>query len=132
MLTLSKQSDYALIILSQLTRSKQEYTPLSQLVDDTNLPQRFLARIAATLVTNGILISREGRIGGYKLSNTYKSISLYDFLKIFEKNLDFLQCIKHDFNCKYQKVCTHRHTVKTKLNDIVITQLKKTSLAELF
>ena len=132
MFTLSKQTDYALIIISQLREASDDFIPLSRLVDNTNLPQRFLARIAATLVTHRILISREGRVGGYKLSQTVDAISLFDFLKIFESRLDFLQCEKRGYKCKFEKVCKHRHGVQEKLNAVVMKQLKATKLIDLF
>lgn len=131
MLTLNKQSDYALIIVSQLL-NKEEFIPLSELVDNTNLPKRFLARIAATLVNKKLLISREGRVGGYKLSPDIKEISLFNFLHIFERQLNFLDCMKHSYKCKYEKVCVHRHKIRTKLNDIVLNELKETKLMDLF
>ena len=132
MLTLSKQSDYALIIISQLMQGN-DFIPLSELIDNTNLPQRFLARIAATLVNHKLLISREGRVGGYKISPLIKKISFYDFLMIFESKLAFLDCLeKSSAKCKYEKVCQHRMGVRTKLNNVVIELLKKTLLIDLF
>ena len=132
MLTLSKQSDYALIILSQLI-GKEEYIPLSELVKHTNLPQRFLARIAARLVSEKLLLSREGRIGGYKLTSHVEKINFYDFLRIFEKRLDFLNCLEpHADKCRFEKVCKHRKGVRTKLNEIVMGQLKQTRLLDIF
>jgi len=132
MLTLSKQSDYALIIISQL-KGNNDFVPLSQLVDNTDLPQRFLARIAATLVSNKLLISREGRVGGYKLSPKINSINLFEFFSIFEKQLGFMDCMMgRSSKCKYDKVCKHRHGVRTKLNDVVVSQMKKTRLMDLF
>lgn len=132
MLTLSKKSDYALIIISQLI-GKKDFVPLSELIENTDLPRRFLARIAATLVSNKLLISREGRVGGYVLSPTIESISLHEFLCIFETHMDFVKCLKKlKVHCKYEKICKHQVGIRTKLNDIVLQQLKKTKLVDLF
>lgn len=132
MLTLSKKSDYALIIISQLI-GKEDFVPLSELIENTDLPRRFLARIAATLVSNKLLVSREGRVGGYVLSRNVESISLYDFLCIFETNMDFVKCLKRKkTHCKYEKICKHQLGIRTKLNDIVLQQLKNTKLVDLF
>ena len=132
MLTISKKSDYALIIISQLI-GKKEYVPLSELIENPALPRRFLARIAATLVSNKLLISREGRVGGYVLSPNIETISLHDFLCIFETNMDFLKCLKSTkIRCKYEKICKHQVGIWTKLNDVVLQQLKKTRLVDLF
>ena len=79
MFTISNKSDYGLILLSQLA-DKTEYISLKHLVESTNLPPRFIARIAAELVHHGVLISREGKVGGYKLVKSLNNISLYDYL----------------------------------------------------
>jgi|GEM_PF-914497 len=131
MLTLSKQSDYGLMIFSHLL-NETEYVSLSKLIDQTNLPQRFLARIAATLVNRGLLISREGRVGGYKIADKARTISLYDYLRIFERNLDFVQCLKSKTPCKYAKNCSHKEAIRTRLNEVVMNQLKATKLIDLF
>ena len=131
MLTLNKQSDYGLIILHKLSEEKK-LVPLSRLVEETRLPPRFLARIAAILVKKKLLISREGRIGGYILSPSITTLSLFDYLSIFEKNLTFLKCLTTKKKCKYDSVCCHRLNIKTKLNDIVLNQLKHITLLEIF
>jgi len=129
MLTLNKQSDYGLIILQKLAKEKQ-LVPLSRLVKETKLPPRFLARIAAILVKKKILISREGRVGGYLFSAKINDFSLYDYFSIFEKNLTFLKCLVTKKKCKYDSVCCHKSNIKTKLNDIVLNQLKTITLLE--
>jgi len=130
MLTLNKQSDYGLIILNKLAKEKK-IVPLSRLVEETKLPPRFLARIAAVLVKKKLLISREGREGGYILSSQIDTLSLYDYLSIFEKNLTFIKCLTTKKKCKYDAVCCHKSNIKTKLNDIVLNQLKKITLQEI-
>jgi len=130
MLTLNKQSDYGLIILNKLIKEKK-LVPLSRLVEETHLPPRFLARIAAVLVKKKFLISREGRIGGYMLSSSVDNYSLFDYLSIFEKNLTFLKCLTTKKKCKYDSVCCHKSNIKTKLNDIVLKQLKQIALLEI-
>lgn len=130
MLMLNKQSDYGLMILQQLSKAK-EYTPLSQLIERTDLPPRFLARIAAVLVRHKLLISREGRVGGYILSPSIKDVSMYDYLCIFEKQLTFLKCLSSKKKCRYDSVCHHKNAVKTKLNDMFLTQLKRVTLKEI-
>jgi Rrf2 family protein len=84
MLVINKQTDYAILFISNL-RQKKDFVPLSEIVEKTKLPQRFLARIAAQLVKNQIITSREGKVGGYKLSINLNKLSLYDFLRFLKK-----------------------------------------------
>ncbi len=88
MLTITKQSDYGLIFIEQLIRANS-CVSLSEIITRTKLPKRFLARIAALLVKNQLVVSREGKSGGYQLSKKIKSINLYDYLRIFEGDLNF-------------------------------------------
>ena len=74
MLTITKQSDYGIILLSHIYKSKK-IVNLSELISKTKLPQRFLARIAAALVNEGLLISREGKNGGYQTTEKIKKIT---------------------------------------------------------
>jgi len=130
MLTITKQSDYAILFLSNLV-GKKEYIPLSELIEKTKLPQRFLARIAAELVKNKIVESREGKIGGYKIVTDLKKISLYNFLNIFEKDISFCKCCDAEYSCDYEGICHHHSFLKSKLNKVISKELKRYSLADL-
>ena len=131
MLTITKQSDYAILFISKL-REQKDFVSLTEFIKETKLPQRFLARIAAELVKNKIVISKEGKEGGYKLIADLKKFSLYDFLKIFEKDVAFCKCSDDDYCCDYQKICHHHNFLKNKLNLIVVQALKKYSLADIY
>ncbi len=127
MLKLSKQSDYALIILSELSREKKQLS-LSDLISRTHLPKRFLARIASILTNNDILKSKEGKEGGYTITSKAFRISLYEFLQLFETHLDFIHCSATE--CAFETVCKHKKKIQTKLSKIVIGRLKQVQLKE--
>lgn len=129
MFTISNQSDYGLIILSYLQK-KKEFISLGELVEHTHLPQRFLARIAATLVNKGFLKSKEGRVGGYKLAKNLKETNLYEFLKVFEGDITTTKCSVEEYECKFEEICEHKDVLKKKVNTIVKEQLMKMKLSE--
>ncbi len=131
MFNISKQSDYGLIILS-ICIKKKGIISLADLVKDTNLPQRFLARISAELAKYGLLISKEGRSGGYKITDKINQISLYEYMRIFEKDVEVTKCCGQEYVCKNESICKHKDFLKTKLNNILKEQLKKIKLRELF
>ncbi len=130
MLNLSSQSDYGILFITSLI-NKVDYVPLSELVHETKLPRRFLARIAAELVKNGLVVSREGKIGGYKLTRKVNHISLYDYLKIFEKKLNLVKCNDPQYHCPWDKLCQHRNFLSQTVSDIVIDELRKRKFNEL-
>lgn len=132
MLNITKQSDYALLFVSYLNGKRDQYISLSKLVRETHMPQRFLARIAAELVKQGIVESREGKVGGYKLTEKAQSTSLYDFLKIFEGELAFTKCTKPDFKCPWNYMCQHKSFLRHTLHQLVSHELKKWKLRDIF
>jgi len=129
MFNLPKQADYGLIILSLLIKEDKQ-TSLSSLIKTTKLPQRFLARIAATLVHSGLLKSKEGRVGGYIVTKKVSTINLLDYLKIFSGDVNFCSC--NGGHCDYEKICQHKNFLQKRLNQLVEVQLKKVKLLELF
>ena len=131
MLKLSKKSDYGLLIISKLLHT-DEYVSLSKLVEHTKLPLRFLARISAVLARNGVLMSREGRVGGYKLGKQFTVLTAFDFLSIFENNLNMTGCQDPNGKCKFENICKHKHPVQVKLHAVILRDLKKVLLSELF
>ena len=111
MLNITKQSDYGLLLITHL-KDKKGYVPLSNLLTTIDLPKRFLARIAATLTRKKILESREGKVGGYRLSSKAKTFSLYDYLKIFEGDLAITGCMKPGYDCPWDDHCQHKAVLK--------------------
>ena len=131
MLKLSKKSDYGLLIVSKLLHT-EEYVSLSKLVEHTKLPLRFLARISAVLAHNGVLMSREGRVGGYKLGKRFNALSVYDFLSIFERNLTMTGCQNDAGKCAFENICKHKDAVRCKLFKVILDDLKNVKLSDLF
>lgn len=130
MLSITKQSDYGLIFISFIYK-KNRLVKLSELINKTKLPQRFLARIAAELVKNELLISKEGKSGGYLITSKIESISLYDYLTIFENDVVVSSCVDKNFDCKFEKICHHKNFIKKRLNAVLIKELKKIKLSQL-
>lgn len=131
MLKLSKKTEYSLLLVSMLLDEK-DFIPLTKVVEHTELPLRFLARISAVLANNNVLLSREGRIGGYKLAERFYTMSLFDFLSIFERNLNLANCHKKGKKCKFEKICKHKDALQEKLNFVILRDLKQIKLKELF
>lgn len=130
MLSISKQADYGLLILS-LLKEKKEFIPLSQLVKTTKLPKRFLARIASILAKNKLIKSKEGKEGGYQLLKGAMKITLYDYLKIFEGNVCLTDCCDRGAKCSWMSFCPSSKIIKNQVNRDLIRTLKKWKLREI-
>lgn len=131
MLNLSTQSDYGMLMISYL-RKKEGYVPVSELVEKMKLPKRYLARIAAELAKHKVLESREGKVGGYKLTDRVKNMTLYDYLRIFEGEMTLIKCQKEGYRCPWYEVCQHKGLLRNSLAEILTRELKKQKLLALF
>ena len=131
MFTIGNESDYGLIILSSLLKN-DSYVSLSEIVKKTDLPPRYLARIAGTLAKNGLLTSHEGRDGGYKVTGKVKNMNLFEYLTIFERNIEPSKCCVKSFNCRFLRICAHGNFFQHKLTSILTNQLKKIRLTQIF
>ncbi|NTU72866.1 Rrf2 family transcriptional regulator [Candidatus Roizmanbacteria bacterium] len=130
MLTLSNKTDYSLILLGFLAEA-DGYVSMHQLIEQTKLPRRFLARIASELVSHGILESKEGKTGGYKLKKQLSETRLVDVIEVFENNTSLLRCNKKD-NCQYKHICKHHCAINETLTTIIRTELQKWTLDRVF
>lgn len=131
MLTITNQSDYGILFISYLI-GKDDYVPLSKIVEEIKLPSRFLARIAAQLAKNKIVVSREGKVGGYKLSDKINTLTLYEYLKIFEKDLILAKCADIKYQCPWEKLCHHKSFFQHSLHKVIVSALKQFKLKDLF
>lgn len=131
MLKISKQSDYGLILTFYLYKNRKNIVSLSKLIEKTKLPKRFLARIASRLVRGGLLKSQEGKTGGYKVTDRVKKISFYDYLKIFEDDIQLTRCINSNYRCQFKAVCQHRDFLKNYVNKALVNELKKIKFLQL-
>ncbi len=128
---MNNKSDYGLLLIAELS-STGDFIPLSRLVEKTHLPQRFIARIASDLVKNGILKSKEGKIGGYKLAKDLRKVNFLEFLQVFEKDSFLVKCEDPSYQCNFESLCTHKLSFRKRINNILSRELHKWTLADIF
>lgn len=93
MVTLSRKVDYALLLLTDLGRKSEEYTSLREIAKARNLPLKFLGQVANSLKRGNIVLSREGKGGGYKLSKPPDKVSVLDVVRVIDGELTVFNCL---------------------------------------
>jgi Rrf2 family transcriptional regulator, iron-sulfur cluster assembly transcription factor len=130
MLNLSANGDYGLLLLRELAlASKGKYLSLADLAASRRLPRKYLEQVAHALVEAGVLVSREGRGGGYKLSRDAKDIKLTDVLTALEGALEPVACTHCSSCCERSSAC-ERKTGWWELHRQLFNTLKTKSLAD--
>lgn len=130
MKVITKNTDYAIRALLHLARNKRNFISTRMISQQEGIPLAFLRRILQELVNRGFVISKEGVDGGVKLKTAPKDIYFSDLLKIFQGNIELLDCMFRKDICSKRSHCVLRKKIKT-IEDKLISEFRKLSIAGL-
>ena len=98
MFRLSTKSDYGLILLSNLYKSKK-LVSIAAVAKKNKISTKFLAQIAGELKKAGYISAKEGAAGGYQLAKKPDQIKIIDVLKTLDGDLVRVDCFEDDHEC---------------------------------
>ena len=130
MLSMPKKAEYGLLFLSELAKSDgSDYVSVKVVAKENKIPYEFLAKIASSLKKMGIVESKEGVGGGYKLSMNPNDIPLGSVVEYLNGPVAPVSCMRDD-GCSCEETCSHKHVME-KVSDVVQSTLDDYSLADL-
>lgn len=129
MLRLSKQTDYATVLLSHMASAPQRVCNVSELAQATHVSAPMASKTLKVLAREGLIESERGASGGYRLSRDPSQISIADIVRAIEGPIALTQCSSHE-GCSLQSHCQIRPHWQV-INRTIINSLKQLSLAEL-
>ncbi len=100
MIHFNQQEQCALIVLRALTHSPNAQVRVDDIALQHNLSKSLVKLALTTLKKRGLVISKEGRGGGYALAVLPDSISVSDVIGKFKSN-QFGLCNGSDHLCQY-------------------------------
>jgi len=130
---LTKKTKYALKALLYLAKH-EELTQISELSQKECIPQKFLENILLELRKHGILYSKRGKDGGYRLGKAAEDISFGQIIRILDGPLAPIGCVsvmayqKCD-ECEDEETC-HIRKIMKKVRDETAEILDGTSLKD--
>lgn len=102
----SKKCEYGLqAILYLAAKNKESLCSAEEISSKLNIPKEFTSKILQDLVEKGIIISRKGRVGGFKLAKDAVQIKLIDIVEAIDGLDIFKNCVMGFQNCNNQKKC---------------------------
>ncbi len=132
MFGLSTKGDYGLSFLQELFHSGNSLVSLQTVAKERSLPLKYIERLAAKLKTAGIIVSKEGARGGYKLARDAKEISVLEVVEVLEGDLSLTPCTRHGADaCPRALECTMRGPWLNIYSEVT-SLLKNKSLFDLF
>src|SRR5712672_3076220 len=132
---LSLRGEYALRALLVLGLNyKQDVVRIQTISDQQNIPKRFLEQILNDLKSAGVVESKRGVAGGYRLARRPEEISLAAIIRHLEGALAPVSCVSERFyekcSCPDESRCAIRSVMK-EVREAVVKIVEKVTVAEL-
>lgn len=127
--------DYAVIFMSLLTDNyTKRLVPLSEVSKKYSISLPFLKQLAMLLKKKGLIASKEGVTGGYKLAKSPKEITLLQVISALNDPLKLTACCggvgEHKQNCPKESFCKTKTTWR-RINQEIYERLNSVKLADL-
>lgn len=92
MIKLSKLTDYAVVLLTQIARRQGTLSTTSILAAETGLPQPTVSKVLKILAKNGMLVAHRGAAGGYVLNGDPKTITVAAIITAMDGPIHVTDC----------------------------------------
>ncbi|HEY0900752.1 MAG TPA: SUF system Fe-S cluster assembly regulator [Micavibrio sp.] len=131
MLKLSRLTDYAVVVLAEMSRTQGTLQAASSLSAKTGLPEPTVAKILKTLSRNGLITSVRGVAGGYKLERAADALPVSLIIAAMEGPISLTSCVSgsHD-SCALEGTCSMTGRWNP-VNAAINAALEKVTLADM-
>lgn len=127
---LSNTSEYAIRILSFMAKEPERKYSAKYMVEKLKISDKYLRRILTTLSKEGIIMSTQGREGGYAFQKRIQEIFLSDIIDATEGMEKYLGCVLGFDECTDENPCAfHKKWIIARAE--IVRNFKETSLADL-
>ena len=131
MIRLSKSTDYALMALADLALLPTGETASARRVAESHsLPPELAAKVLQGLKKSGIVETRQGIRGGYRLARAPHEIRITGVIESVEGPLALVECMLEDSTCNLTRTCSVR-TPLTRVHERVLATLSDLTLAQI-
>jgi Rrf2 family protein len=132
---LSVRGEYALRALLVLGQNQHEpVVSIGKISEQQSIPKRFLEQILNDLKSAGIVQSRRGIAGGYRLARPAEEITVASVVRHIEGALAPVSCVSERFyekcSCPDESRCAIRSVMK-EIRDAVVKIAERVTVADL-
>ena len=131
MIRLNALTDYAVVILAQMTRDPAKLVTATQLAEETAVPAPTVSKVLKELAREGVLTSHRGVNGGYVLAGSPEDITVLQIVRALEGPVALTSCVDGSVNdCDVESLCPMRGNWE-KVNMAVRSALGSVTLADM-
>ncbi len=122
-----RDTDYAIRAVLQLAVSPEETMSCTELAKATGIPRSFAHKILKKMAGAGIVSSRGGRAGGYRLRESWGRTSLRAIVEAVQGPVTVSECVLDPTTCRRGDDCPVS-AEWSKLQDSIVGFLDQTTL----
>lgn len=105
----TKAEEYGMLgVLYLAEKQNGSITPLSEISEAKEIPEKFLAKIFQSLSRSGIVRSHRGVRGGFTLAKHPEEISVKEVLESIHGPYHLVKCINDTSVCDKSEICALR------------------------
>ena len=109
MLRLSRLSDYAVVLLSELgTAPDGSVRNAAALALATGIAEPTVAKVLKLLAAGGLVVSQRGAHGGYRLARPLAETAIADVIDAIEGPIALAACVEQAGGCEHECICRVR------------------------
>lgn len=133
MLRITKQSDYAIVLMTHIVSTEDRWLNASDLAAQAGLPQPIVSKILKLLTRGRLLDSRRGVKGGYCLARSCSEITVAEIIEALEGPISVTECIEESpGECSQEAFCRVRgnwqrinHVLRDALSEITLEEMAR-------
>jgi FeS assembly SUF system regulator len=131
MFRLNRLTDYAVVVMSQMSGGDSGLRSAQQIARDTSVPLPTVAKVLNVLTREGLVDSHRGASGGYALSRGAGEITVAEIIRALEGPIALTACVDNGgAGCEVESLCPMRGTWD-RVNDVIHRALSQVTLADL-
>ena len=133
MIKLSRLTDYAIVLLTQMALDGKGVFAASTLAEKTFLPLPTVSKVLKQLTKSGVLTAQRGAAGGYVLSKEPTQISVATLIEAMDGPIAITDCAgatEEDGCCSVEATCPVRGNW-SKVNVAIRAALEAVTLADM-
>jgi FeS assembly SUF system regulator len=130
MLRIGKLTDYATSVMAVLAELPDAVHSASDLAARTRLETTTVSKLLKQLAHSGLVESRRGASGGYRLARPASEISIADIVSAMEGPIGVTECSLHTGLCGHEAHCGTRGNWR-RISEVVEQALRGIRLSEM-
>lgn len=130
MLRVSKLTDYATVVMAAMAEAPESLHAASGLAERTRLELPTVSKLLKQLAAAGLIESRRGVNGGYRLVRAPARITVLEIFEAMEGKLAMTDCADHEGGCQREGHCQVRVQWR-RISSVIARAMADVSLADL-